>query len=148
MSSVRLRPSSERMVVDWLTRQLPEATIATDLEVGWEDTLLPLVQPGRAGGRPTNSLLDQARIDFDCYVAQTEGRAAAELLARTVEAVLPAMKGVTGLDDGGGVVTDVGFEAGPHWRPSAHPKVIDYGLVALLTIRWSAPPRGPRTASP
>lgn len=148
MRTVRLQPDHEYLVMTWLGQQFHEdgITVVDQLFHGWEDRDLPLVQVSRSGGRPVNSLLDGPRIDVDCYTdAETTTKRACAELARVVEAVLPAIKGVTVTEPDGtlvpGVVTDVGIEAGPSWRPDFNPKVHHYGVVASLVVRHSKQPR-------
>lgn len=148
-----LRPDHELLVSTWLAGQFAGdgITVVTHLEQGWEDNDLPLVQCSRAGGRPQNSILDQPRFDFDCYVdSALHQPSAASELARVVEALLPGMAGVVVADRDGvvvpGVVTEVGIESGPSWRPDYNPKVHRYGLVASLIVRPSAGPPRPGRA--
>lgn len=148
MREVLLRPDHELIVMTWLGQQLhPDGIVVVDdLTKGWEDQDLPLVQVSRQGGRPQNTLLDGPRIDLDVYTdRETTTKRACSELARVVEAVLPAIKGVSVIDESGelipGVITDVGIESGPSWRPDFNPKVHHYGLVAALVVRHSKPRR-------
>lgn len=144
--AVLIRPDHELLVATWLAAELaPDGiTVVNHVEPNWEDRDLPMVQCSRSGGRPLNSVLDQPRLDFDCYTDRetTSPRAAAEL-ARVVEALIPAIAGASVVDADGaripGTVTEVGIEAGPSWRPDFNPKVHRYGLTALFTVRHQKP---------
>lgn len=121
-------PDAELLIGVWLRAALPGNRVVTDLPANFEQ-VLPVVQVTRIGGARTQQVLDNPRIDLDCFAATRE---AAADLARQVEALLPTARGVTA---SGGVVGWVGVEVGASWRPDFNPRVRRYGLTAQLVIR-------------
>lgn len=126
---VVLMPDAEEVAVAYLAEQFPDATVVTELFMGFEDAL-PLLRVSRIGGAQVRPLvLDGPRLDVDVF-ART--RADASTLAREVAAVWPAAKG---REYAGGLITSVAEEVGPSWRPDYNPGLYHFGLTVVLTIR-------------
>lgn len=121
-------PDVELMLTGWFRTALPGRRVVRRLPGNLEQ-VLPLVQVTRIGGGRTQQVLDQPRVDLDCYDLSDE---AASDLARLVESLLPTLRGVT---TGGGLVGWVGIETGASWRPNWNERIRRYGVTAALTVR-------------
>ncbi len=121
-------PDAELLLLEWLRGQVPDVRLVTDLPRNLEE-LLPVGQVTRIGGGRVQQVLDQARLDVDCYGASRE---AARDLAAQIETVLPSLRGTT---TAGGCVGHVLIEVGASWRPDWNERVRRYGLSVVLTIR-------------
>lgn len=124
-----LMPDAEELVVAYLRDAFPDATVVTELFMGFEEEL-PLLRVSRTGGAMVRPLvLDGPRMDIDVFA---RSRVDASQLAREVAAAMPAAKGRA---YAGGLVTSVAEEVGPSWRPDFNPHVYHFGLTVVLTIR-------------
>lgn len=125
-------PDVELMLTGWLRAELAGPRVVTDLPGNLEE-VLPVVQVTRIGGPRLQVTLDNPRVDLDVFAGT---RTAAADLARRVESLLPAMRGVTA---SGGVVGRVVVETGASWRPDFNPRVRRYGMTVSLIVRRATP---------
>jgi len=121
-------PDAELLLGGWLRTALPGRRVVTELPADLE-AVLPAVLVTRIGGGRTQHVLDNPRLDVDCFASTRE---LAIDLARQVESLIPTLRGVT---TGGGTVGWVGVEVGASWRPDWNMRIRRYGLTVLLTIR-------------
>jgi len=115
---VTLLPSAISAAVSWLKNQ-PTVTAITGSRVGTRlNATLPAIRVQRVGNPPPAEWADDASIQIECW-AQDE--ITAELLARTVIAALPDIRGypVTG-----GRVHTYTVSAGPYFAPDEPPSTL------------------------
>jgi hypothetical protein len=105
-----LLPSAAVVTVAWL-KENPDLAAIHGGRVGTKlNATLPAIRVQRIGGTTPDVYEDQPVMQVECW-AETEG--AADLLARTVVATLPSVRGIYPT----GQVWTVAVESGPYWSP-------------------------------
>lgn len=128
-------PDTEALLIGWLSEQMPDVWVTTDLPEELE-RVLPVLQVVRIGGGKHQypwslggPLHDNPTCDLDAYGRDREH--AADLIQRACT-LLPLLRNNTA---GGGVITDVVENVGPSWRPDYNPRVRRFGATYEFTIR-------------
>lgn len=120
-------PDTELVATGYLRSNLTGVTVCTVLPADFE---APIVRVRRLGGAWRHRMvLDDARVDFDCWAATP---AAVNDLVADVRAVLGAAKGYLADD---GLITFTRELSGPIWRPEDRPDLYRKGLTHQLMIR-------------
>ncbi len=105
-----LLPSAEQAAVAWLKAD-PDLAAIHGGRVGTRlGAVLPAIRVTRVGGVPDEPWLDNPSIQLECWAAD---QATADLLTRTLLAVLPTVRGL--LSDGR--VHTYLVTSGPYWAP-------------------------------
>lgn len=119
-------PSAASVVVAWLTNN-PDLAAIHGGRVGTRlRSVLPAIRVQRVAGSPPETWRDEPVIQIECWAAD-EGPA--DLLARTVVAVLPSVRSTV---PGGKVYTGV-IDSGPFWSPDD--PTLSTNSRYILTIR-------------
>lgn len=120
-------PDTELVATQYVRAQLADVDVCTVLP---EDFTGPIVRVRRLGGAwRARKVLDDARVDFDCWAPSP---AAVNDLIGDLRAVLEAAAGYVG---DSGLITFSRELSGPSWRPEDRPDLFRKGLTHQLMIR-------------
>lgn len=127
-----LLPSAAVLTVAWLKAQ-PDLAAIHGGRVGTKlNAILPAIRVQRVGGISRDTYEDQPLVQVECWGAD-EGTA--DLLARTVVAVLPQVRGTYAT----GRIYTYAVESGPFWAPD-DPSLSNNARY-LLTVRLLTTPQ-------
>jgi hypothetical protein len=105
-----LLPSAEVVTVTWLKANADLLAIHGG-RVGTKlNATLPAIRAQRIGGTPESPQVDEPLLQVEAWAAD---QVTADLLARTIVAVLPTIRGAVT----GGKVYTYSIESGPFWSP-------------------------------
>lgn len=108
--TVALLPSAAVVTVAWLKAN-PDLAAIHGGRVGTKlNGTLPAIRVQRIGGSPTEPWRDEPVMQVECWAAD---EATADLLARTVVAALPTVRGTYP----SGQVYTYTVDSGPYWAP-------------------------------
>lgn len=124
--TVTLLPSAAVVTVAWLKAN-PDLTPIHGGRVGTRlDPVLPAIRVQRIGGSPAEPWRDAPVLQVECWAADER---AADLLVRTVVAVLPSMRGTYPT----GQVWAYEVDSGPFWSPDD--PAVSNNARYIMTIR-------------